>query len=445
MITPDQVRHYQYVGIDFLLKKKRAMLNDNPGLGKTFQATEAARIAIASRPLSEAQRNRVLVVAPGYLVLQWQDFLTEQYPDDKVVALPPRSQPRDRMRAILSKHDWLVVNKESLRKYPFLTENYYVLILDESHHFRNREAKQSLGALELANDIPYVFELTATPIAKDADDLYMQYHILYPNIVSSYYQFINTYLWVERNGYGTQIGGVRFKDKLKQLMTQFGMGRTYAEVQLELPKLGNKFEFVTLNDEELATYREIATYWRNQEKTYSNYLAAMQALRRVTACEAKFDAAVSLAEDLDGPGVFFTWYRDTARTLYNKLGGDKHAVYIDGDVHQELRPALAKGGKHVVATIAALSEGVDLSHANEVVFVEEHWTPASRVQALSRVRRWNPNNEPDKRIIAHYIMVKGSIDEKVHGATEGRIDSINELMELEFCAVDEELDVATTH
>jgi superfamily II DNA or RNA helicase len=420
------------------------MLWDQPGMGKTIQASEAATILIQQRLASASvedfddieQRTRTLVVCPGYLVAQWALHLEIQYPTAKVVAIPEKATAKERMLAILSQHDWLVVNKEMLRKYPFITDKYYVMILDESHHYRNPDAQQSKGALELASEIPCVLELTATPVKKDPDDLYMQYHILDPDVISSYHQFINTYLRVTRSGYGIRIDGVRYADKLRQVMARYGVGRTYKEVELQLPKLTQKKNYVTLNKEEAAVYREIAIYWRNQEKTYNNYLSAMQALRQVTACEAKFSAAVSMADDLDGPGVFFCWYKHTAHRLYDMLGHD-NAVYIDGTTNQSQRPQLGKSGKHVVCTIAAMSEGVDLSHAEEVVFMEEDWTPGSRVQALSRVRRWSPNQEPDKRIIAHYVMVKGSVDEKVHAATEGRITTIGEIMELEFTEVEE--------
>jgi superfamily II DNA or RNA helicase len=443
-ITHDDLRPYQQEGIARLVKQRRAMLWDQPGMGKTIQASEAATILIQQRLASASvedfddieQRTRTLVVCPGYLVAQWALHLEIQYPTAKVVAIPEKATAKERMLAILSQHDWLVVNKEMLRKYPFITDKYYVMILDESHHYRNPDAQQSKGALELASEIPCVLELTATPVKKDPDDLYMQYHILDPDVISSYHQFINTYLRVTRSGYGIRIDGVRYADKLRQVMARYGVGRTYKEVELQLPKLTQKKNYVTLNKEEAAVYREIAIYWRNQEKTYNNYLSAMQALRQVTACEAKFSAAVSMADDLDGPGVFFCWYKHTAHRLYDMLGHD-NAVYIDGTTNQSQRPQLGKSGKHVVCTIAAMSEGVDLSHAEEVVFMEEDWTPGSRVQALSRVRRWSPNQEPDKRIIAHYVMVKGSVDEKVHAATEGRITTIGEIMELEFTEVEE--------
>lgn len=440
-IQLEDIRPYQWEGVDFLVRKRRAMLAHQPGMGKTIQATEAAKQLLRKNQAAHYDtpeedeemhaRTRVLVVCPGYLTEQWREHLEAQYPDDKVAAVPPRATQEIRVRNILGKHDWLVVNKEMLRKYPFLTEKYYVLIIDESHHFANRDTQQSKGAFELASEIPCVILLTATPIKKDPDDLFHQFHLLDPDTISSYHQFINTYFHVYNSGYGYKIAGVKFKERLNQLMNRYAQVVTYNQVQLQLPKLTQKIEHVLLTPEESKRYVMVRDYWRDQERTFNNILAAMQAMRQITACEAKIDAAARLAEDLDGPGVFYCWYKETARQVYDAIGHD-NAVYIDGDTSPALRPVRAKSGKHVVCTIASMSEGVDLSHCNEVAFVESHWTPASRVQALSRVRRWSPDMEPDKRIICHYIMVKGSIDEKVHAATEGRIATIAEIFEQEM-------------
>jgi superfamily II DNA or RNA helicase len=418
-IALQDIRPYQFTGIDFLVKKRRAMLADQPGMGKTIQATEAAKQLLRLKLLDKsededyAQRTRILVVCPGYLTEQWREHLEAQYPDDKVVAVPPRSTQETRVRAVLGRHDWLVVNKEMLRKYPFLTEKYYVLIIDESHHFANRETQQAKAAFELASEIPCVLLLTATPIRKDPDDLFMQYHLLDPDVISSYHQFVHTYFNVWQSGYGVKITGIKFREKLNQLMNRYSLIRTYKEVDLQLPKLTQKIEHVLFTPEESKRYRMIVDYWRDQEKTYNNILAAMQAMRQVTACEAKFEAATALAGDLDGPGVFFCWYRETAHKLYDALGHDK-AVYIDGDTRQDLRPIQAKSGKHVVCTIAALSEGVDLSHANEVVFLEITGHLRHEFKHCLGCDVGVTEMEPDKRIICHYIMVKNSIDEKVH-------------------------------
>jgi superfamily II DNA or RNA helicase len=311
-----------------------------------------------------------------------------------------------------------------------------VLILDESHHFRNHEAKQSKGALDVARDIPYVFELTATPVKKEADDLYMQFKILDPDKFTSYWQFVNTYLWVSSpNGYGTKVHGVRRPQALKDVLRLYGIGRTYKEVDLQLPKLLSKKILVSLDPTSAKVYEMVRRYWRDQEKTYNNYMAALQALRRLTACQPKFDAVQGIVDDADGPVVVFCWYHETARKLSEMLD----CPMITGNMPQTERPIVAKGGTHIVATISSLSEGVDLSHSHNVVFVEEDYTPGSRVQALARVRRWSASNADDPtRVLCHYVMADKTVDLTVHNAVEGRVHSLDQIMESEYLKDGEE-------
>lgn len=420
-------RPYQIEGMDFLYNGKRRMNKDQPGMGKTGQGA-----VVAKRLAAEANDGRgTLVVCPGYLVKQWADYLAAQFPQDKIVYAGSHAGKVDRLKVLLASADWTVINKEMLRTHPVVGEKYCSMILDEAHHFRNRTAQQSKQALQLSLDIENVIELTATPIKKDPDDLFMQLAILDHDVFSSYYQFCNTYLSTTNNGYGVKVTGIRRPQALKQTLGIYALGRTYKEVDLQLPRLFARRHEVMLSDAERLRYNTIRDYWRDQEKTYSNYISALQALRRITACEEKIEEAAGIAEDAAGPTVSFCWYIDTAKALHEKIGSD-NSVLITGDVDKDLRPVLAKSGKHVVATIPSMSEGVDLSHCTDVSYLEEDYTPGSRVQSLARVRRWSPLGEPNERVLLHYIIVKNSVDEVVHRAVESRGATINTIMQNEF-------------
>src|SRR5437870_8976612 len=65
-------RPYQEEGARFLFNRKRAMITDAPGLGKTPQA------AFASEP-------PVLIVCPTYLTKQWSEWLTTHIPTRSVL------------------------------------------------------------------------------------------------------------------------------------------------------------------------------------------------------------------------------------------------------------------------------------------------------------------------------------------------------------------------
>ena len=72
---PDQLRPYQWEGVQFLLESDAVLLADEMGLGKTVQV--AVSLAILWRKL---QLTRALVVVPASLKLNWETELRKWAP-----------------------------------------------------------------------------------------------------------------------------------------------------------------------------------------------------------------------------------------------------------------------------------------------------------------------------------------------------------------------------
>lgn len=452
----EDLRDYQIDDINFLLETMRALCTNQPGMGKTIIAILAAI-------------GNVLVVCPDYLKDQWEDVLKVQHPDHRIMVC--NGQKMERMATILranrlfeappkeridtfnpdneSPHAelgyvhtttakpriWLIVNKEMLRQYPIPPEMFDTMIIDESHHFRKQDTQQSKGALELTDVIPRVYMLTATPIVKDPDDLFMQLKLLDSAQFSSYWQFCHTYLVGHQTQYGYKIQGVR-RSATEQLMKRYSTGHTYAEVKLQLPKLISQEIKFELPPDLRARYNMIRDFYRTEERTYANALAAMQALRQVTACVDKYETVVNLLEDLhdskrkqsDSAIVIFTWYRNTAIQLAERLG----AQLITGKDDAHIRPILGKSSPLTVCTLAAMSEGVDLSHARTVIFAEEYWTPGTQIQALARVRRWSEADNSEVPVLCYYVMANKTIDVTVHERLTHRKETLMSIVNSEL-------------
>jgi hypothetical protein len=133
----------------------------------------------------------------------------------------------------------------------------------------------------------------------------------------------------------------------------------------------------------------------------------------------------AILEDNPGPAVVFTWYRESADVCAEELksrfskAGDP--VVVKGDVDADQRgpiakEAIAKGGI-VVATMASLGEGVDLSAAKTCIFLEEDYVPGRHYQVLHRIQRWTTDRRP---VIAHYLRCRGTVDAIVHRAVTTR-------------------------
>lgn len=417
-------RPYQIAGIEFLRTTKRAMLTDAPGLGKTFQAAEAAELpAIVSCPLA--------------LVGQWRDFIETQYPQAPVT-IGAYGDILKRTEAVKEHADlggWLIVNHDFWRNV-FVEHPIDTLIVDEFHHFRNKEAKRSKGLWIKAQFTPRVYGLTATPIFKDVGDLWHLLHILDKQKWSSYWSFIGAFAITSSYGYGTKVQRIKSRPALERATSPWMMGRSYAQVQMYLPERIDKHVIMHLTGENRRRYNELRDYYRlelekeNEDgdtfKLYANAGAVLHALRKLTMTTEKVNAIKELIEDTPGEAkvLIFTWYRDSAETLAKALDG----ACITGEMSPEERVKVAKGDKRiVVATIASISEGVDLSAYRTVIAAECSYVPGQMYQAVSRVLRHRteqtadgtPDREP---VVIHWVRYQQTIDQIVFTTQKNRTD-----------------------
>lgn len=403
-------REYQKEGIKFLWEHKRALCFDDPGLGKTLQAAMAAE-------------KPVLVVCPTYLVEQWANFIRDQFPNDTVAFTLGGSQSQ-RLKDLNvndGHSDWYIVNIEMLRTYQFPNVNTF--IIDESHHVRNRNSKQSKAALEIALMTPRVYLLTGTPIYKEVDDLYHQLRIIAPKIFTSYYRFVEMYCKVEYNPWRNRISGVQSISSVRRMLSNFAIGRSYKDVGLELPRLVEKEIRLDMNSNLMKAYKQIKEQYRLTKITFANAGAVLQALRMVTVCKEKLDAVKSIVDDNKGyRTVVFCWYVDSAHSLGKVL----NCPVLTGEMSVTDRVKIAKSNSPIiVATIASLSEGVDLSAYKLVIFFEQDYTYGSMKQAISRAVRYSSDNSP---VQAYYLMMKKTVDELVYKMQNRRSTTAEEIV-----------------
>ena len=416
-------RPYQVDGIEFLRQKKRAMLGDAPGLGKTYQAIEAAVLpAIISCPLA--------------LVGQWEEFIKEQYPAEPVTvaAYGDIIKRTEAIEAHAKAGGWLIVNHDMWRTF-FIKQPVETLIVDEFHHMRNREAKRSKGLWIKAQLTPRVYGLTATPVFKDVGDLYHLLHILDKEKYSSYWSFISRYAVVDNYGYGTKIVRMRSARLVEKETADLIMGRSYKQVGMFLPQRIDKHVMLRLTGPARERYDKLKNYYRlelekededgNTSKLFANAGAVLHALRKLTVTPEKIAAIKEIIEDTpgDAPILVFTWYRETAALLAEQLGGAE----ITGSMAPEMRRDVARGmtGQRVrVATMSSLSEGVDLSDFRTVIFSEETYVPGQQYQALSRVlrHRTDTTTTDHSPVILHWVRYIQTVDQIVHRTVRDRID-----------------------
>lgn len=402
-MTKLEPRPYQADAIKWLQQHKRGLLMDVPGLGKTIQASEAAQ-----RP--------VLVACPTYLVRQWVEFLGEQYPVDKVIAV--EGTRLERFKALKEHADWHIINIEMFRSYPLPVKR--TLIIDEAHHVKGHTSIQARVAQKYAEGCPYVFLLTATPVKREIDDWYMLLRIVAPKSFSSYWSFVNTYCNLSNDGFRDKISGPKYPALFQRMISKYTLGRTYQQVGQQVPPLIETTVPICPGKEFYKIYNKLRRQYTIEDIQLSTALEVYRILRMVTMTE-KLDAIKNLVDD-NGPAVVFSWYRDSAESVGKAL----NCPVITGEMDASIRRKVAYEAPHSISvTIASLSEGIDLTKYRHVIFAEEDYTPGSTYQAVCRVRRPGSNLDPVK---VNYLVVLGTIDSAVRRAVQARRSSIREII-----------------
>lgn len=476
MLTP---RQYQISGINWLTQKNvklneqaimpvcaRHILSDAPGAGKSAQSIWASEILLKEAADRGMPSPSCMIFCPAHLAKQWFDYFLEHFPQYRVIWLEGSRTQRQRDAAKAA--TFYIVSIQSLRQqyyYDMLVQLYIdqhvqCTIIDESHYVKNRDAITSQRARTITRPefCPHVILLTATPVCREADDLYMQLRICDPLSFHRFDLFMNVYCWFTLGGWG--YSNVVLRTHASEALSNWLWGRTYKDIGLELPPVVSYIEKHDLSSQRRKVYDDLKYSWyaqftsSSEPLTASSAMEVMHTLRRLTASDDKAKGITEYLDSDPGPYLVAVSYKLSARlvSVQMKQAG-YNPVIIDGDVPADDRRTLCTQATDpkdvIIATIPSISEGVDLSHCNSVYFFEEDWTPGKHYQFLSRVRRHRNNTnvgvvitednklhveiDPnEKPIIVRYFHANKTIDTHIHAVQNDRSVSVQSIIKVEL-------------
>lgn len=222
---------HQRAGVEFLSKAKRALLADEPGLGKTAQAIRALK------HLHDAGEEvfPVLIVCPNTLKKNWAREFGKWWPGIKTQVIKGTSVQRKRQ---FEEEDVqvFVINWESLRTHSRLAPygsvaltrcracggqdekisetrcevhlrelnniDFKAVVADEIHRSKDPKSKQSRALWAASGDSKIRFALTGTPIANNVVDLWSILHWISPKDWPSKTKWIDRMVDTMLNAFG---------------------------------------------------------------------------------------------------------------------------------------------------------------------------------------------------------------------------------------------------
>lgn len=417
-----ELRPFQRIGVDFLAEHDHnVLLADAPGCGKTPQVLVAIRENI--KKLCPA-----LVVVPASVVQNWRNEAERWIPGVRVCLADKMSNPLD-LRAHIIVTTWDLL---AMRSAEFAGFGFRYLVCDEAHYAKNPDAQRTQGLMDVANTVGHVTLLTGTPLVNDADE----------------YQVIK---------------GLIDRENADPPMIR----RLLEDVAPDIPPKRRVTLHAAIPDEIRNEYNEVVEVYEQWLNEYlpqvlenpaivdsvaeramnSESLSKLSYLRRVLG-RGKVPAAAAWAYKLvkdKQQVVIFGQYVDVLDLLgqaLSKLG--LTYVRLDGSTTKEQRQAAVeafqKGEIDVFVGSQAAREGITLTKACNLLFLERWWTPAAEEQAEDRIRRIGQT----KPTTIYYLHAENSLDDRIDEIVERKRILVSQHIgtaDIEASVADEVLDV----
>jgi len=252
-VTP---RRFQIAGVKKIRQfGGRALIADDPGLGKTLQTL----MYIANNK----EIKRVLVICEAHLKWHWEQEAKKYYRMQSTILGSRTPYEFEEQKITIVNYDIIKDWKEDLASYDF-----QLVVIDEGHKLQNPEAQWSKATKMVVRNAKYLLILTGTPVGHSPGDLWFLLHLLRPKRWNSQFDFGMYYCRPRRDkGKWIYRGAVKKRlPKLHRILKKHVMiRRTKAEVEPDLPP---KSRFTLPVEVDLTEYHMAEEDFRQWLKTY---------------------------------------------------------------------------------------------------------------------------------------------------------------------------------
>lgn len=413
----------------------RVLLANEMGLGKTPTALWAlARQKFPSFP--------ALIVTPASVKYQWE-YEASNVIRARAKVLEGQTPPRN-VHRILEQEKITILNYDILRHWlPYLERvGFKTIVFDECQYLQNRSAKRTEAAIYLSRGIPHCLALSGTPLTNRPADMFPILNILWPNLFSSFWEFVNTYSFPQKKWYGYDYSKPRNLNALHEMLKRIGMIRYLKkDVLHDFPELVRNVIPMEIEDREgydKAQNDFVGWLRENKPDKMTKALKAV-ALTQIgellrLAAKSKLRGVVAWANQfLEETGeklALFAVHRKCIDACSRRIKA-KHVI-IDGQVTGRDREAAKEQFNNdddtrlAIINIRAGGVGLNLQKSCwNAAFAEMWWNPSSLNQAEGRIDRIGQKN----RCFSTYFVGGGTIEERLCRIIQNRQEIIRAVLD----------------
>jgi SWI/SNF-related matrix-associated actin-dependent regulator of chromatin subfamily A-like protein 1 len=396
---------FQWAGVRYVLEARRTFVADEQGLGKTVEAL-ASLEADGAFP--------AVVVCPASMKLGWQREAQRWLPHRSVAVITGRLAVPPTGEITILNYELVAAHCDALARH-----RPRALVVDESHYCKNPRAKRTQAVRRLAGAVApdgLRLALTGTPVLNHADELIAQLRVLGR---------------LEDFGSGARFSQ-QFRGRLSEERLHWHLRRRCFVRRLKsevLPQLPAKRQVVvpvalTNGPEYRLAEKDVIEWLRSQPLDLSELnariaatlraerLAQLGTLQRLAA-RGKLAAALAWIEDFLASGeplVVFARHREVQDAVLKRFPDALHLLGADSLADREaaIQAFQEPGGPSlIVGATRVAAQGITLTRASNVAFLELEWTPAMHDQAEDRCHRIGQRDA----VTAWYLLAANTIDE----------------------------------
>lgn len=394
---------FQRQGVSFLEREKRGLLADSPRLGKAVMAMSAAK-------------GKTLILAPA-MVLEagwWREDLERFAPnlDATLVSYSSLTHRYTEWNGKRNVSKTLPIPRRDIRE-----QDWDTLILDESHHIKERGARWTQAALSLTPNVEYCFLLSGTPIPNWAHELFTTLQAIFPGDrrFTSYWRWIREWFSTDRNRFNMkaiEIGGlkrgIKWEDFMLSNLGSHFLRRTWQDAGIQMPPYLHSVTWVNMTPSQASAYKGFkkdflarvesggilrdVPVWTSGAQTVklAQVTTGLETLGIGAAGSGKLDAVREILRNFQGePIVLFCWYRNTAVALERVATAmGRVAGIVMGQTPnrgETVRKFQSGEIDCLIGTIRTVNESLQMHRANIGVLVERGWRPSWNEQVADRL------------------------------------------------------------
>lgn len=461
---------YQRVDVKFLLTNERALLANEPGLGKTGVLIRFLQVL----KLGGKEPFPAVIVCPNSLKFAvWQREFAAWAPELTVQVV--NGSVSKRRKQLTTPADCYVINWDSLRLHSKLASygsislkegeslpkelnelNPRTVLMDEAHKLRSPQTAWTRAAWAIARQARYRVAATGTPVADHVGDVWSLGHALEPEWFPAKTKYMDRYALVSLNYFGgADVVGVnqQTKDELFKILDPLTrrVPKTLALPQLP-PKLPVQYRYTPMTAkqqkaydqmrEEMLTMLDGGLLVAGDDRT--RFLRLMQFASasaeitedghvKLTAPSSKVDDVVELLDEMgDAPLVVGAVSRQLIELVGEKLTKLKipHGYVTGAYTPDERRRAVdafqAGRIRVILVTLGAGAEGITLTRADTLLFLQESFSEVENRQFMDRIHRIGSERHAAIRIIKQ--VTPGSVEERKLELLEGKRIRMEEIL-----------------